>query len=140
MSFLLASSATNRLVISSTLDSDSGGGIKWFFGCGLGVSVCTMATIGVLHKNMDDGIPGADGRIASTLKVRRILSRRVVLSTRYAAGIAMALIPFAKDLSSMSYLGIYVAITAFLIIEETLARVERREWELEAQEEKRSVV
>ena len=102
--------------------------------------MCTMATIGVLHKNMDDGIPGADGRIASTLKVRRILSRRVVLSTRYAAGIAMALIPFAKDLSSMSYLGIYVAITAFLIIEETLARVERREWELEAQEEKRSVV
>jgi hypothetical protein len=136
MSLLLASSAMNRLVISSTPDSESGGGLKWFFGGGLGVSVCTMATIGVLHKNMDHEVPGTRGNsgLASMLRLRRVFSRRVVLATRYAAGIAMALVPLAKNLSSIGYLGIYVGITAFLIIEETLARIERREWEMDAQD------
>lgn len=142
MSLLLASSAMNRLVVSPTPDSESGGGIKWFFGSGLGLSVCTMATIGVLHKNLDDELLGASNssRVASMLKVRRVFSRRVVLATRYAAGIAMLLVPLAKDLSSIAYLSIYVGITAFLIIEETLARVERREWELDARAEKEGVV
>jgi hypothetical protein len=141
MSLLLASSAMNRLVISSIPDSISGGGIKWFFGSGLGVSVCTMATIGVLHKNLDDEIPrgGTDSARASMLRVRRVFSRRVVIATRYAAGISMALVPLAKGLSSIGYLSIYVGITAFLIIEETVARIERREWGLELQQEKRGV-
>jgi hypothetical protein len=140
MSLLLASSAMNRLVISPTPDSESGGGLKWFFGSGLGVSVCTMATIGVLHKNLDHDILDArTNSIASMLRVRRVFSRRVVLATRYAAGIAMVLVPLAKNLSSIGYLGTYVGITAFLIIEETLARIERKEWELD-EREKDSVV
>lgn len=73
------------------------------------------------------------------LRVRRVFSRRVVLATRYAAGIAMVLVPLAKNLSSIGYLGTYVGITAFLIIEETLARIERKEWELD-EREKDSVV
>jgi hypothetical protein len=97
-----------------------------------------MATLGVLHKNLDDEVPteGPHGRIASALRVRRVLSRRVVLATRYAAGISMILVPLTKDLDSIGYLSIYVGITAFLIIEETLARIERRHLELDAEEEK----
>lgn len=141
MSLLLASSAMHRLVVSPTPESESGGGLKWFFGTGLGVSVCTMATIGVLHKNMDDEIPDprANAPAASITKTRTF-SRRVVLGTRYAAGIAMALVPLAKNLSSIKYLGIYVGITAFLIIEETIARIERREWELDEMAEREGVV
>jgi low temperature requirement protein LtrA len=136
MSLLLASSAMNRLVVSPTPNSEFGGGIKWFFGAGLGVSVCTMTTISVLHKNMDHKIPGN----SRMLNVRRVFSRRVVFTTRYMAGIVMILVPLAKNLSSIAYLGIYVGITAFLIIEETLARIERREWELDAAEKKEGVV
>jgi hypothetical protein len=136
MSLLLASSAMNRLVVFPKPDSEFGGGIKWFFGSGLGVSLCTMATIGVLHKNLDDEITGA----RTKLLVRRMFSRRVVIATRYAAGVAMILVPLAKDLSSIGYLATYVGITAFLIIEETLARIERREWGLDSREQKEGVV
>ncbi|KAJ7135420.1 hypothetical protein C8R43DRAFT_1020947 [Mycena crocata] len=128
MALLLASSAVNRLITSPTLDSELGGGIKWYFGAGIGVSVATMATIGVLHKNLDDQ-EGLTER--STGKVRRTLSRTVVLGTRYVAAIAMILVPLAENLSSIEFLGIYVGITGFLILEETIARVERREQELD---------
>lgn len=91
-----------------------------------------MATIGVLHKNLDDEILAKrDPDTANMIKMKRVFSRRVVLTTRYAAGVTMVLLPLAKDMDSIKYLGIYVAITAFLIIEETVARIERREWELE---------
>lgn len=140
MSLLLASSAMNRLVISASPDSESGGGLKWFFGAGLGVSVCTMATIGLLHKNMDEN-PGARVNMQGTnvTRIKRTAGRRLMLGARYAAGITMALVPLSQDLSSMEYLGIYVGITAFLIIEETIARIERREWELDEKEQKGSV-
>ncbi|KAJ7507266.1 hypothetical protein B0H11DRAFT_2219094 [Mycena galericulata] len=124
MALLLASSATNRLVISDSIDSDSGGGLKWFFGAGLGVSMCSMATLGVLHKNLDEEEGFID---REPCKVRATISRKLVLGARYAAGLAMILIPLVKELSSIVFLAIYVAITAFLIIEETIARIERRE-------------
>jgi len=140
MSLLLASSAMNRLVISASPDSESGGGLKWFFGAGLGVSVCTMATIGVLHKNMDDDRPRSNVQATNVTKMKRTFSRRLVLSTRYAAGITMVLVPLSQGLSSIEYLAIYVGITAFLIIEETAARIERKDRELHEREEKEGVV
>lgn len=89
-----------------------------------------MATIGVLHKSLDEEILAKRcPNTASMIKRRKVFSRRVVLTTRYAAGVTM--VPLAQDMDSIKYLGIYVAITAFLIIEETVARIERREWELE---------
>ncbi|KAF8208298.1 hypothetical protein K438DRAFT_2013078 [Mycena galopus ATCC 62051] len=130
MCLLLASSAINHLVTSASIDSDAGGGLKWFFGAGLGASVCTMATIGVLHKNLDD-----DEELTERRTIRRTISRRIVLGVRYAAGLAMVLVPLAKDLSSIHFLSIYVGITAFLIIEETIARVEKREHELDERAE-----
>ena len=132
MSLLLASSAMNHLVISPSPSSGSGGGIKWFFGAGLGISVCVMATIGVLHKSLDEEILAKRcPNTASMIKRKRMFNRRAVLTTRYVAGVTMVLLPLAQDMDSIKYLGIYVAITAFLIIEETVARIERREWELE---------
>ncbi|KAJ6612797.1 hypothetical protein B0H10DRAFT_1806889, partial [Mycena sp. CBHHK59/15] len=85
MSLLLASSAINRLVVSASTDSELGGGLKWFFGAGLGASVCIMATIGVLHKNLDDqdGVGAAAVAHARAVRkrsaIRRTISRRVVL-------------------------------------------------------------
>lgn len=136
MSLLLASSAMHRLVVSVTPETEFGGGLKWFFGAGLGVSVCTMATIGVLHKSMDDEISDArvNAQAPSLTTMKRTFSRRVVLGTRFAAGIAMALVPIANGLGSIEYLGIYAGITTFLIIEETISRIERREWELDDRE------
>lgn len=131
MALLLASAAMNRLVASPTPTSDAGGGLIWFFGAGLGTSVITMASIGVLHKSIDDGIPGALPEANASWIVRRTFSRRAVLATRYAAGVVMVLVPLAKSLSSIELLAIYVGITAFLIIEETIGRIERHEWELE---------
>ncbi|KAJ7821351.1 hypothetical protein B0H13DRAFT_2129163 [Mycena leptocephala] len=126
MSLLLASSAINRLVTSATLESELGGGLKWFFGAGLGASVWTMATIGVLHKNLDD----AEGLTERTT-TRRTISRRFVLGIRYLAGLVMILVPIADDLNSIQFLAIYVGITAFLIIEEIIARIEKREQDLD---------
>lgn len=126
MSLLLASSAINRLVTSATLESELGGGLKWFFGAGLGASVWTMATIGVLHKNLDD----AEGLTERTT-TRRTISRRFVLGIRYLAGLVMILVPIADDLNSVQFLAIYVGITAFLIIEEIIARIEKREQDLD---------
>ncbi|KAF7979022.1 hypothetical protein HWV62_43999 [Athelia sp. TMB] len=137
MALLLASAAMNRLVASPSPITDSGGGLVWFFGAGLGISVITMASIGVLHKSIDDGIPGAPPEANASVIVRRTFSRRVVLATRYAAGVAMVFVPLAKSLSSIELLAIYVGITAFLIIEETVGRIERHEWELEDREEAR---
>ncbi|KAJ7130167.1 hypothetical protein C8R44DRAFT_978325 [Mycena epipterygia] len=136
MSLLLASSAINRLVTSATLDSELGGGVKWFFGGGLGASVCIMATIGVLHKNLDD----EEGLIEHRTSKRRTLSRTVVLGTRYVAGIAMILLPLAEDLSSLQFLAIYVSITSFLVLEETIARIERREQDLDKTESSEEVI
>ncbi|KAJ6588444.1 hypothetical protein B0H19DRAFT_1099342 [Mycena capillaripes] len=129
MSLLLASSAINRLVTSASVDTELGGGLKWFFGAGLGASVFTMATIGVLHKNLDD----QEG-LTERATIRRTISRRVVLGIRYLAALAMILIPIVKDLSSIQFLAIYVGITAFLIIEEIIARIEKREQELDDSE------
>ncbi|KAJ6511361.1 hypothetical protein C8R47DRAFT_1296231 [Mycena vitilis] len=126
MSLLLASSAINRLVLSASLESELGGGLRWFFGAGLGVSVCTMATIGVLHKNLDD-----QAGLTERATIRRTISRRFVLGIRYLAGVAMILIPIAEDLSSIQFLAIYVGITAFLIVEEIIARIEKREQDLD---------
>ncbi|KAJ7031647.1 hypothetical protein C8F04DRAFT_1262754 [Mycena alexandri] len=135
MSLLLASSAINRLVTSSAVDSELGGALKWFFGAGLGVSVWTMATIGVLHKNLDD-VDGISERVdRSPNAIRRTISRRVVLGIRYLAGLAMILVPIVDNLSSIQFLAIYVGITAFLILEETIARIERREQELDEADE-----
>ncbi|KAJ6481683.1 hypothetical protein C8R45DRAFT_1002690 [Mycena sanguinolenta] len=128
MSLLLASSAIPHLVTSTSIDSELGGGLKWFFGAGLGASVWTMATIGLLHKNLDD-----EEGLTERTTVRRTISRRVVLGIRYAAGLAMTLMPIADDLSSIQFLAVYVGITAFLIMEEIIARIERREQDLDAE-------
>ncbi|KAF7343484.1 hypothetical protein MVEN_01781300 [Mycena venus] len=137
MSLLLASSAINRLVTSASVDSEAGGGLKWFFGAGLGASVWTMATIGVLHKNLDDEEGLKERKTGPT---RRTISRRFVLGIRYIAGLAMILVPIVEDLTSIQFLAIYVGITAFLIIEEIIARIEKREQELDASEEAGEVV
>lgn len=137
MALLLASSAINRLVISDSLDSELGGGLKWFFGAGLGASMWTMATLGVLHKNLDDEEGLTEHNVS---KIRRTISRRVVLGARYAAGLVMILVPLAKDLSSISFLAIYVGITAFLIIEETVARIEKREQALDNESSSEEVI
>ncbi|KAJ7094011.1 hypothetical protein B0H15DRAFT_1020655 [Mycena belliarum] len=128
MSIILASSSINRLITSPSLESELGGGVKWFFGAGLGVGIWTMATIGVLHKNLDD----EEGLLERSFKpIRRTISRKTVFGGRYLAGLAMILVPLAKDLSSVAFLAIYMGITAFLIIEETISRIERREQELD---------
>ncbi|KAJ6591104.1 hypothetical protein DFH09DRAFT_193521 [Mycena vulgaris] len=137
MSLLLASSAINRLVTSDSIDSELGGGLKWFFGAGLGVSIWTMATIGVLHKNLDDREGIAEH---SPKRISRPLSRGIVFGTRYAAGLAMILVPLVKDLSSVQFLAIYVGITAFLIVEETIARIEKRERDLDATNDSPEVI
>jgi hypothetical protein len=43
----------------------------------------------------------------------------------------MILVPIADDLNSIQFLAIYVGITAFLIIEEIIARIEKREQDLD---------
>ncbi|KAJ7031649.1 bacterial low temperature requirement A protein-domain-containing protein [Mycena alexandri] len=135
MSLLLASSAVTRFVSSPSIDSDAGGGLKWFFGAGLGVSLCTMATIGVLHKSLDDGEGLTE---SSPSAIRRTINRKFVIGLRYLAGLAMILVPLAKDLNnSTQFLAIYVGITAFLIFEETIGQIEKREQDLEAQFEKK---
>ncbi|KAJ7164992.1 hypothetical protein C8R46DRAFT_997528 [Mycena filopes] len=140
MSLLLASSAVTRFVASPSIDSDSGGGLKWFFGAGLGVSMCTMATLGVLHKNLDDGAGLGDSdseRSPSAAAIRRTINRKFVIALRYLGGVAMILVPLAEDLSSIQFLAIYVGITGFLILEETIGQIERREADLEAEFVKR---
>jgi hypothetical protein len=136
MSLLLASSAISRLVTSASLDSELGGGLKWFFGAGLGASVCAMATIGVLHKNLDDHA-GFTERIPGT---NRQSVRGRVLGMRYIAGLAMILVPLVKDMSSVKFLAIYVSITAFLVLEETISRIEKRDAELDRRESSREEV
>ncbi|KAF7292874.1 hypothetical protein MIND_01186400 [Mycena indigotica] len=144
MSLLLASAAVSTLIKSNHIDSEHGGGLKWFFGAGLGVSMCTMATIGTLHRNLDeqelnrarpqDEDPPTQRRWKHTPPrniPRTTISRKLVILFRYLAGIAMCLLPLADHLSSMQFLCIYVGITALLIVEETIARVEKREKELD---------
>ncbi|KAJ7216594.1 hypothetical protein GGX14DRAFT_696352 [Mycena pura] len=140
MSLLLASSAINRLVTSALIETEpGGGGLKWFFGAGLGVSLLVMASIGVLHRNLDtlDGITAREHQ-QQTNKVplpRTTVSRRVVLGTRYVAGLAMILVPLAEGLTSIQFLSVYVGITVFLIVEETFARIERRDLELDREDD-----
>ncbi|CAK5273669.1 unnamed protein product [Mycena citricolor] len=131
MSLLLASSAINRMVVteSFTTSEEGGPGLKWFFGAGLGVAVFTMATIGVLHKNLDDQEGLHPHHVRKVL--RTTISRRVVLGMRFAASIVMMLVPISSSLKSMQFLAIYVGITGFLIVEETIARIEKRDQALD---------
>lgn len=87
----------------------------WFFGVGLGVSVIIMATIGLLHKLLEE----RKGSIR--------LRRRIILATRFAAGILMILLPLAREeiSTTLRYMGIYVGILAFLILEEMFTRLEK---------------
>ncbi|KAJ7628558.1 hypothetical protein FB45DRAFT_794405 [Roridomyces roridus] len=123
MSLLLASSAINRLVISESIGEEPG--LRWYFGAGLGVSLWIMATLGVLHRNLDEEAELNPHK----RKIKRLIGRRFALGTRYLAGVAMVLIPLVDDLSSLALLSIYVGITAFLIILETFASIERRDQE-----------
>jgi hypothetical protein len=118
---------SNRELVSHVLvGGESPGvapGIYWFFGAGIGISVIVMATIGLLHRSLDK-------RSGGILR----LSRPLVISTRYMMGILMALLPLAhRKLGPTTFLALYVAITAFLIIEETfsrLERIQREDWDL----------
>lgn len=162
MTLLLASSAISRLVVSNDVTAvpegaegatgegeavGGGRGLIWFFGAGLGAAICVMAMIGLLHKSIDDDITSLldhsdkhthkhdPATTAKTMRVHRTISRRVTLSIRVAAGVVMILLPLKHGLTSMEYLAIYMGITAFLIIAETIARLEKREWDLEEREE-----
>jgi hypothetical protein len=134
MALLLASSAVNRFVTSESIhrEDEHGGGLKWYVGGGLGASICIMATVGFLHKNLDDQERlGQLEKAYGINRIRRTIGRKVVLSIRYAAGIAMILVPLVDDLNSTEFLAIYVGITTFLVIEETIARIERRDLALD---------
>jgi hypothetical protein len=127
LSLLLASAAMNRLVVVDeppsseatipvTAEDGVAPGIYWFFGVGVGLSVICMATIGLLHRSLDEG------RHCGVLRI----SRPVVIGTRYATGTVMILLPLARQkLGPTNFLAAYVALTAFLIIEETFSRLER---------------
>jgi hypothetical protein len=128
LSLLLASAAMNRLVgevvepatPSSDVVSTIPTGIYYFFGTGVGLSIIFMAIIGIMHRNLDTCTPrGVLG-----------LSRSFVIGTRFVIGLLMVLLPIAHDrLTPLSMLGLYVALTAVLIMEETFSRVERVERE-----------
>lgn len=79
-----------------------------------------MAIIGIMHRNLDTCTPrGVLG-----------LSRSFVIGTRFVMGLLMVLLPIAHErLTPLSMLGLYVALTAVLIMEETFSRVERVERE-----------
>jgi hypothetical protein len=109
---LVGSSAVNRFVT----EAESPVGLWWFFGGGLGFSIMIMATIGVLHKVLE--VPHR------VFHVRR----RIIFFTRYLAGLIMILLPLAHDrLTTTEFMGICVAITVFLIIEEMALRLEKAE-------------
>lgn len=111
MALLLASSAVNQLVVNDDVET----GLKFFFGTGVGISIICMGTIGILHKRLDScrGVLGC--------------GRGMILGTRYATGGAMVFLPFAHErLNSISFLAIYVGLTAFLIGEEIFTRLEER--------------
>ena len=91
-------------------------GIRWYFGVGIGLSILIMATIGVLHKVLEVPHKAFHAR------------RRFIFCTRYAAGIAMVILPLAGEkISTLSYMGIYAGITVFLLIEELVMRLEKAE-------------
>jgi hypothetical protein len=145
LSLLLASAAMNRLVVGvtelpassssaevhtraeSTGPSSEAGataiggstipiGIYYFFGTGVGLSIICMAIIGSLHRSLDN------------CKSRGVLglSRAFIIGTRLVMGLVMVFLPIAHEkLTPLSMLGIYVALTAALIMEETFSRVER---------------
>jgi len=73
-----------------------------------------------MHRNLDTCTPrGVLG-----------LSRSFVIGTRFVMGLLMVLLPIAHErLTPLSMLGLYVALTAVLIMEETFSRVERVERE-----------
>jgi hypothetical protein len=152
LSLLLASAAMNRLVtggvaesssslspagssaeIQAGADSPESGqlgplppGIYYFFGTGVGLSVICMAIIGMMHRNLDNCKPRGVLR----------LSRSFVIGTRCALGLLMVLLPIAHErLTPLSMLGIYVAITAALIMEETFARIEKVDKEDQEEED-----
>ncbi|KAJ6481699.1 hypothetical protein C8R45DRAFT_310160 [Mycena sanguinolenta] len=121
MALLFALSAIPHLIASTSTSTSTnsklGGGLRWVSGAGLSASVWTMATVGLLHKNLDD-----EEGLTERTTVHSTISGRVV---RYAAGLAMTLMPITGDLSSIQFLAICVRNTAFLIMEEIIARIER---------------
>ena len=111
MSLLLASAATNQIVSNT----DVSGGLKFFFGTGVGVGVVCMSVIGAVHKSLEES--------CSVLRVSRVH----ILATRALAGVALSFIPFAHEqLDSIQMLATYVGITGLLIALEIVARLERR--------------
>lgn len=111
MSLLLASSATNQLVVNTDVST----GLKFFFGSGVGLALVCMGTIGLSHKSVDTGLG-------------RRLSRGCILVTRMIAGVFLALLPFAHArMDSIKMLALYVGVTGFLIAEELFAKIERTE-------------
>lgn len=92
MGLLLASSAINHMITSDNTEEPEFSGILWFFGVGLGVSVLVLATIGLLHKSLDDGLPkeveaahhhSPYPPVTELTKTRRSRSRKIVYGTRY---------------------------------------------------------
>jgi hypothetical protein len=90
-------------------------GLAWFFGAGIGLSVIIMATIGLLHKLLEEH--------NQSIRTRR----RVILTTRMGAGLLMVLLPLARDdvHTTLNFMGIYAGVLAFLIVEELITRLEK---------------
>ncbi|KLO15564.1 hypothetical protein SCHPADRAFT_888472 [Schizopora paradoxa] len=133
MALLLASSAVNKLVVDSDVES----GLKFFFGSGVGIGVLCMSIIGMLHKNLDertmprkmDSCEGKDKCVDMHHIPQRLLrfERQHILGIRAFVGLGMIFLPFAHErLKSTNLLATYVGITGFLIAEEVLTRLERR--------------
>ena len=135
MALLLASAATNKLVVGT----DVGTGLTFFFGTGVGISVTCIAIIGFAHKSLDHELPPPpkDGEtqqldITGTIPCARCgrlrWGRPFMLTARLLAGLALSLIPFVHSsrLDSTRLLAIYVGITAALVAQEVFLRIERR--------------
>jgi len=134
MALLLASSAVNKLVVSTDVES----GLKFFFGSGIGVAILSMSVVGSLHKNLDDERTqpqkvqtrsGKEKCVDVHHIPQRILrfERKHILGIRAVVGLGMIFLPFAGErLQSTNLLATYVGITGFLIAEEALARLEKR--------------
>jgi hypothetical protein len=90
-------------------------GLVWYFGVGLGLSVVIMATVGVLHKILEE------------CKTSTCLRRRIILATRFITGTLMMLLPLVREeiRTTSRYMGIYVGILAFLVVGEMVTRLEK---------------
>lgn len=74
-----------------------------------------MATFGLLHKLLEEHKHSVGKR------------RKFILITRFIMGLLMCLLPLAHDeiKTTLHYMGIYVGILAFLIVEEMFTRLEK---------------